>query len=137
MADFESVQNDLTAALQTVLTTASVSLVLENSPAPTSPRAPTAEWAEVRIVTAGRITEINSPIARHEGRMLIELYTQLGKGAARAAALSDAIALAFQGIRVGAAACYEVDPRGGFRDEGGAHWHSGCSVRFKWEHTPA
>jgi hypothetical protein len=136
VADFESVANDLTALLATTLTAASVVLVGENTQPDGTPRAIDDEWAELRLLDTGQINEIGGRIAHHTGLMIVEIYTELGKGSARGRAIADAIAIAFQGIRVGAASCYEAEYRPGARDPGGAFWHSGCSIRFRWEHTP-
>lgn len=136
MADFETIQNDLTALLATTLTAAGVELVLENSQAGDEPRAPSGEWAEVRVLTAGRIRELASRNAYHRGQMIVEIYTELGQGSRRRAQIEKAIANAFQGKRIGAASCYQLDPRTGARDPGGDFWHSGCSLEFHWEHAP-
>ena len=129
MTDFGSIQNDLTTLLATTLTAEGVELVGENAQHDGSARAPSSEWAEFRVLDAPRpwIGEIGGRTTPHTGSLMVELYTPLGEGSARARAIADALASAFQGVRVGSVACYDVDFRPGGRDPGSAFWHSGCS----------
>jgi len=137
MADFESIQNDLTAALKTVLDTLSVDLVGENTRTDGSPQAQSDEWAESRVLDAADLREIGGRTAEHRGQLMVEIYTPLGRGAKRGREIADSIAGAFQGVRVGSVSCYQADYRPGGRDVGSAFWHSGISIRIRWEHAPA
>ena len=142
MSDFASAASDLVTAFDAAwaIAESSARILHDNEkPFPTQPNPKSGEeWVRISVLHGqGALPEIGSDVSESGGRVVVAIFTGLGRGSARSLAMASKVRDIFQGQRIGSVRCYESEAVLVGADPANLWFQVNVSTRFRFESTPA